>query len=386
MEINRPRASQPLRKGKKAWRKNVDIDDIQASLEEQREREIHVGKDPEDFIIDDEADKNVEAQVAHKKLKSTEILTNKSKVPALQSVRSNKIQGVSKKSLAKLVQLSGRKDPSQKLKARVDKDGIIRAGKQDPWADAPKEPTPEFLKESWKIHAPKTLKEKPLQLWGEAQEKIPDAGKSYNPSLDSWKSLINKEFDVENEKEIKRIQIEEHQEKINHLILTSTEKEVESSSSEDEQDDEPEHESADYKLSVNQPTERKKKTKAQRNKEARNKQRMQLEAELKTLKHQLHDLDKYDEYKQQEEQKEVKQRVRKHKKHSKYDALERPLEVKLSDELTSNLKNLKPEGNLFYDQMHLLQSSGKVEARVPVAKRRKYTPKVTEKWTYKDFK
>ena len=38
-----------------------------------------------------------------------------------------------------------------------------------------------------------------------------------------------------------------------------------------------------------------------------------------------------------------------------------PLEVKLSDELSGNLKNLKPEGNLYYDQMLSLQSSGKIE-------------------------
>lgn len=62
------------------------------------------------------------------------------------------------------------------------------------------------------------------------------------------------------------------------------------------------------------------------------------------------------------------------------------MEVKLSDELSGNLRNLKPEGNLFYDQMLNLQSSGKVESRVPVAKRRKYQKKITEKWTYKDFK
>jgi nucleolar protein 53 len=122
---------------------------------------------------------------------------------------------------------------------------------------------------------------------------------------------------------------------------------------------------------------------------------MELEDQLKGWKRQLKDLTNLDEILAAEAEAEkaeiaraekLSDKVRKPKKLFRYDTIEAPLEVKLSDELTNNLKNLKPEGNLFYDLMMNLQSTGKIETRVPVGKKRKYAPKVTEKWTYKDFK
>ena len=79
-------------------------------------------------------------------------------------------------------------------------------------------------------------------------------------------------------------------------------------------------------------------------------------------------------------------RNKKHKLGTKYSAREANLEVKFSDELSDSLRKLRPEGNLLYDQMRKLQSSGKVETRIPVSRSKGNKPKVTEKWTYKDFK
>lgn len=66
--------------------------------------------------------------------------------------------------------------------------------------------------------------------------------------------------------------------------------------------------------------------------------------------------------------------------------MEDNLEVKFSDELSDSLRKLRPEGNLLYDTVRALQSSGRVESRIPIRKGRRYKPRVTEKWTYKDFK
>lgn len=89
---------------------------------------------------------------------------------------------------------------------------------------------------------------------------------------------------------------------------------------------------------------------------------------------------------QQIEKLQQKEKKRKHKLGTRHQIMDEQLEVKLSDELTDSLRKLKSEGNLLYDTMRGLQSKGQVETRVPVGKRRRYQPKVTEKWTYKDFK
>lgn len=395
MEQNRPKTTQQRsRKGKKSWRKNIDIDDVEKGLEEAKNRQRLLGDDNDDFIIDTEGDVSIGGK-SGKKLKSTEILSNKSKVKPLAVERNNKkIQGVNKHEVHRLMKLSGKVNGESKLKTRVDKDGLFRAKNEDLWGEEPVDTTPEILltKSSSGLtkakNAPKTLKTDAIRL--SEQEKQVDAGKSYNPSLASWKALINKEYTTENEKELKRQELLDHQQRIKYLIANLDENEEESSG--DEQIDEVEEEGEqDFKLSINKPTQVKIKTKSKRNREAKHKQRMELEQKLKELKNQINELAKLDEYNElaaakQEAKESTTSKSKKTKKLFKYDSITRPLEVKLSDELTNNLKNLKPEGNLFYDSMINLQENGLIETRVPVAKRRRYTPKITEKWTYKDFK
>ena len=85
--------------------------------------------------------------------------------------------------------------------------------------------------------------------------------------------------------------------------------------------------------------------------------------------------------------KDISKKVQKRQKlGSKHNVMEDALEVKFQDELTGSLRQLRPEGNLLYDNVRKLQSSGKIEARIPTRKGRKHKPRVTEKWTYKDFK
>lgn len=391
MEVNRPQQSQNSRKGKKAWRKNVNIDDIQQGLEESRERQILLGDDSNDFIIDDEGDLNLNKQA--KKLKSNEILTNKSKIPALENGKNNKIQGVNKNKVHKLMKLSGRLQNESALKARVDKDGIIKAASKDPWAEEKTEDsTPKILKKSAihertkPTHAPKTLSYKSIEL-DIPQDPVIESGKSYNPTVESWKSLINKEFNLENEKYLKELKIQEYQAKIQEIIENSNENEImEDSTDSNESEAEEDGKEENYKLSVNQPNQIKIKTKSQRNKQKRNKQRLDLESKLADLKHQLADLNKLEDYNKEVDSKKPVPKLKKTKKLFKHNLIEKPLEVKLSDELTDNLRNVKTEGNLLYDQMFNLQKSGKIESRVPVSKKRKYGKKITEKWTYKDFK
>ncbi|KAK6204837.1 ribosome biogenesis protein Nop53/GLTSCR2 [Scheffersomyces amazonensis] len=426
-KVGKPQTS---RKGKKAWRKNIDIEDVESGLEQAREEEIIIGKkktnksqdsneEEVDFIIDDKPSVSIINKAQVKKLKSTEILTNKSKVPALisknkkQDKKNNTIQGVKRTELLRLIKLNGGKYKEEsKILNRIEKDGLINVENRDIWGSEEVQVTPvsNFSSTAEVTQAkvvPKTLKYQPVKIIeNDLSNKIIDAGKSYNPSLESWKELINKEYSVEYKRELARQEIQDYQEKIKDLINTLDDVESDSDDDDDEKDekdvkDDNEHISTNdenYKLSINKPTQIKIKTKTKRNKEARHKQRVKLEQELKDLKKQVQDLHKLDELLEKQQVQELEAQAEAEKKSGKkstsvrkgklfkYNAVSTPLEVKLSDELTSNLKNLKPEGNLFYDQMLSLQSTGKIETRIPVSKRRKYTPKVTEKWTYKDFK
>ncbi|ODV86108.1 hypothetical protein CANARDRAFT_198085 [[Candida] arabinofermentans NRRL YB-2248] len=165
---------------------------------------------------------------------------------------------------------------------------------------------------------------------------------------------------------------------------------------EEQQDDD--EESNKYQLSINPAVKNKQKTKTQRNKQQRHKERVKLEEELKELKLRLKELEKLPDLLSSEpiqnsknklsrEESELRKVIKEKKKlGSKHLAIESGLEVKLSDELSDSLRKLKPEGNLLYDQMKHLQDSGKIETRKPIKQKQKYTPKISEKWTYKDFK
>lgn len=415
MDINRPQTkSQRTRKGKKAWRKNVDIDDVEKGLEQKSEHETLFGKgSADDFILDNEGDSSLVSKTNTKKLKLTEILDKRSNFPGLETERhKHKIQGVSKRDVNRLMKLSGRVQGTSSSEARLLQDGIIKGGKvtTDLWADDVQAVAqPEELKKSsiseWTKpkRQPKTLTEAPIVIKKPATAQVINSGKSYNPSLESWKALINDEFEKESSNEEKRLLLKEHQERIRYLIANLDENE-EASDDDDEEEEEEEGkeknvegkdvneetpDEAAFKLSINKPTQVRIKTKTKRNKERKHKQREELQLKLKELKTQIHELEKLDVYEEEVTEKlsNIKSKTAKPpKKLFKYTNINEQLEVKLSDEISDSLRKLKPEGNLLYDEMRKLQDSGKVEARIPVAKRRKYTPKITEKWTYKDFK
>ena len=65
----------------------------------------------------------------------------------------------------------------------------------------------------------------------------------------------------------------------------------------------------------------------------------------------------------------------------KYEAQE--IEIKLSDELTGNLRNLKQEGSLLEDRFKSMQRRNMIEVRVPQKTIRKYKRKTFEKRSHK---
>lgn len=403
---------------------------IEAKREEIRTLGVEVENIPSEQLF--QVDISGDAEILNKKklkglkpLKADEIIANKSKVPGLVHVKkvheNKKFQGVSGKEAHSLMKLAGRVQGVTGLQGALDRHGLSAAKNidYDVWEEGNKQTNKDFKKKpeipeilktksiTSYTHAskiPKTLLEKPITV--KEMEVIPHAGKSYNPSLISWKDLINQEFYKEKSKEDQRIELEKYQERIKELIATIDDNEEQSDSeqddenegkkdkilndSSDEESDEEEHQL----LSINKPVKVKKKTKSQRNRLRKHQERMKLEQELKELKKQITELQRLknieDEVNAKQgliEEEKQKEKKRKHAKlGTKYHVMNDALEVKLSDELNDSLRKLKPEGNLFYDQLRTLQSKGKVESRLPVKKKRRYAPKVTEKWTYKDFK
>jgi nucleolar protein 53 len=451
--IGRPQSNtQKSKKGRRSWRKNVDISDIETKLQEQREEIIQHGKlladvESEDlFIIDEDADDEIEKKLKKdniKKLKSSEILENKSKVPALllskigkskKNKRSDKIQGVDKKEMVHLLKLAGKIKGYDKTDERMAKEGIINSKAYDVWNtplenEIKQNKLPNILKEKSSISftkatvVPKTIKEAPIQV--RKIEILPHAGKSYNPSFDNWKHLIEQEYFKEKNKEDQRLELEEYRDRIQYLISNYEDNEVEEDDDSENSDDNEKEEEAEeveveetkeiientivedgniiinskVKLSINPITEVKIKTKTQRNKEKRYKERKRLENELKEIKSRIKELEKLPEILQQVGDKEQKiiENINKEDKHdrlvrkgkkklgSRFEVIEGPIEIKLSNELSDSLRKLKPEGNLLYDQMKNLQSKGMIETR-RITKGKKGKKKVTEKWSYKDFK
>ncbi|EHM99864.1 Nop53p [Saccharomyces cerevisiae x Saccharomyces kudriavzevii VIN7] len=438
---------QSSRKGKKAWRKNIDISEVEQYMEKKIDHEVTHGtgditslQNDALFKVDIEGDnilkKNlIKRNQIKKSLKSKEILdavkTN-SKIPVLKhhksgnDEKSNKVQGVSKHELKKLMALAGRVHGESKIKNRVAKDGLIKSTAGDLWgneSDSKKQKVKlpsgieldvkgkdkipeELLKKSttgWSVASvrPETLDMEPIAV--KEFTELPHAGKSYNPNSEVWSELIDKEYKNEKVREDERIALEEYKERIRHLMETLEDNEEEESSSGEEQGGEDNKDEQgnvsddnEIKLSVNEPVRNKKKTKYQRNKAKKHEEKVKLQKELKKLRGRVKDLENVIGFEDIEripatesENVDKVKKSKKSKKHrlgTKYSVIDERLEVKFSDELSDSLRKLRPEGNLLYDTVRKLQSSGKIESRVPVKRGRRYKQKITEKWTHKDFK
>ncbi|EDO14880.1 hypothetical protein Kpol_1012p8 [Vanderwaltozyma polyspora DSM 70294] len=439
---------QSSRKGKKAWRKNIDLTDIEKSLESKRDLEITHGKadlasveDEALFAVDTDGDnvlkqKLIKRKQIKKNLKSTEILESiktNSKVSVLKhpKVISNnekskkKVQGVSKKEITRLMAMAGKVHGESGSKTKLAKDGLVKSGSNDLWGDekpskkkkkiqlpsgikldvsSKKEIPKELLTQSttsWSLPSvkPKTLDIEPVKV--KEYKELPHSGKSYNPNRSDWSALLDKEYKEEKVREDRRIAVQEYRERIKELMSKLDDNE-EDSSDDDEEEEEtsktPEDEEELTSLSVNNPVENKKKTKYQRNKMKRHQEKVRLQRELKLLRSQVKGLENLEEIEEEVvidhqlketlkgEAAKVAKPNKKHKLGTKFTVMEENLEVKFSDELSDSLRKLKPESHLLYDTVRKLQSSGKIESRIPVKRGRRYKQKITEKWTYKDFK
>ncbi|KAF8475626.1 ribosome biogenesis protein Nop53/GLTSCR2 [Kalaharituber pfeilii] len=427
MSVNAPATyKQPSRKGKKAWRKNVDITDVNEGLEQLREELITGGVINEKtndqlFTLDTVGDKGIVKREFKKQkvLKVDEILNARSAIPAISVRKRNSDSAISdgvipeKKKLKNWVSHK----EVQKMKDIAYGATTIAVAKtnskelSDPWA----EPEPEkedpkfsFLEKTPEIKPPPTLKMAPVSLYACGKQpkavSIPDAGISYNPEFEKWDELLRKEGEKAVESEKKRLKEEqEERERLERLAKEEEEERArelaETERGEEGIEGETEHGDSKEKVLRKRPV---RKTRAQRNKEKRRKeevrqslmlaqqkkQRQQLET-LKLIKKAVEAkenarLEELAKAAEAEGDPEKAERLRR-KKLGKNHLPPKPLELLLPEELTDSLRRLKPEGNLLKDRFRSLMERGIVETRLmPVtAKKKKVTE--TEKWSYKDF-
>lgn len=390
-------------------------------------KDISKVKEDELFTVDTAGDDHLKPKDIKKvkPLKADEILARRSKVQPLVApnkkadkpkTKAKGIEGVSGKEIDRLMRVAGREGDSA-LKASIEKDGMINTPTYDLWGDEEPEQKKSKSKKKQDLsfiddvnssssyrkpsHAPKTISEAPLLLVNEDLARavvIPEGGKSYNPDHEEWVKLLKKESEREKQREEERNKLAQEKQRIEELMEQYSKEIDDDDEEEDEVEEEEEDQAAenDTQLkSVNKPVRVKKKTNSQKRKRAQEKEQQNLRSQLKELKQQIKDLESLPKlieqelarFKRQEEERKAKEGTRKKvKKLGKHKIRDAPLEVKLSDELTDTLRRLKPEGNLTAERFRSLQQRGLVEARIPVAKKRKYTPQVTEKWSYKDFK
>ncbi|KAK9448819.1 ribosome biogenesis protein Nop53/GLTSCR2 [Limtongia smithiae] len=408
--------AQPSRKNKRAWRKNVDITQVEEGLEQLRKEKILFGApldavNPERlFAVDTTASAAGVAKVG-KRLKVDEILAQRSAIPALESrkraqededVRAaawkkGKVQGISYKELGRLLRVAGRGDSDARSSlAGLESNGHIVKELYDVW-DGPADNSAKTVSRSDKVRSTAVMKtptdapskrsltqnadairlaqtssfavaQKPpptLSLprisfrENAAAVPVPKEGISYNPTVESWQAVLKVEHKKLHKLDKERKREEERQERIEQLGELLDERarlgldEVQSDEEEEVKDEE--------------------------------KDTTQIKIEATESTAIPNDVQQVIEVGDEPKSNNSKSSVRKHRL-GKYRVAERPLEVKLSDELTDSLRLLKPEGNLSKDRFISLQERGIIESRVQVMKGRKYKKKLTEKWSYKDIK
>ncbi|KAH6660890.1 ribosome biogenesis protein Nop53/GLTSCR2 [Truncatella angustata] len=419
---------QPSRKGKKAWRKNVDVSEVEKGLDELNEEIIKGGVVAERashdlFTLDTVGDAAIPKKFpkhASKKLKSDEILAGRSAVPAVDS-RKRSSDSASKSSdgiIAPKRQRTGYVTQKELRKLKKVADGHhddsieFTETAYDPWAvEAPKPLADDYVHDTRddSKKAPKSLAGKAISLAANGKT-IPAVSKpagdySYNPAFEEYQARLIEEGNKAVEAEKKRL-AEEEADRIRTEAAARSAAEAEAAEaraqlSEWEEDSEWEGFQSggeELKVSAKRPG---RKTPVQRNKIKRRheeERRLKHEAKTRVRKAQLEQIKEIAKAASEKDlaralanaedsdtSTEGTDSVLRRKQLGKIKLPERDLELVLPDELQDSLRLLKPEGNLLKDRYRSLVVRGKVEARRRTALRHARM-KATEKWTYKDFK
>ncbi|KAI1202077.1 ribosome biogenesis protein Nop53/GLTSCR2 [Nemania serpens] len=417
---------QPSRKGKKAWRKNIDITEVTKGLDELNEEIIKGGviaERPSDelFTLDTVGDASIPIKLPRhtsKLLKADEIIAARnSAIPAVSMrkrpgdktsdgilpAKRTRREYVTVKELSRL-----RKVADGHHESTAD----IAEASYDPWAIIPEPATADVVikdQRDEKKKAPKSFAQKPLSLLanGKTMPAVPKpaSGHSYNPKFEDYEARYAEECNKAIEAEKKRL-AEEEAERIKAEAAARSAAEAEAAEaraelSEWDEDSEWEGFQSGGEELRQTGKKQKRKTKADRNRIQRRKdeeRRLKHEAktklrkgELERIKQIAQEVSERDEAlalakaEESDSSTASHDEVLRRKQLGKLRLPEKDLELVLPDELQDSLRLLKPEGNLLKDRYRSLLVRGKMESRRRIPFKKQARTTITEKWSYKDF-
>nr|ADD37961.1 protein CG1785 [Lepeophtheirus salmonis] len=419
MEAPKPKKS-TSKKNKKSWRLNSDIGAVEEFLEDQRLEERLGGsfneRDDSELFVIDHAIPKVEPKEKNKPLKCFSSLENHSKIPDPVRKR-NRVRSLVERENPLIKHLRNKnklkdrvgkvhRELHEKKKNSRSKETLRRTNFDfDLWG---KSKSSEILENEWigpdskkqalgntNVKHPKTINEKTSEL---PAVELPEGGSSYNPSLNDHRNLLwhTALTEIQREKAVRRI--EKHttemypsrrqtkEEEFKELAqgLAGLDSDLDKESEEEEEEVENSN-VEDAKTSILSSSMSKPKTKKQKRKQkafkAAEKRRLIQNAKMdkergvfriKTFKKELDKLDQ-DIDEKSKKRLEDKEHKRKYQplrlSRHRFEKMEEP--VKLTDELTGNLRSLRPEGNLLEERYNSMQKRNIVETRVASKKIRK---------------
>ncbi|TBU63459.1 P60-like protein [Dichomitus squalens] len=422
--------NQSSRKGKRAWRKNVDLDEVEEGLEELRTEERLTGtalqkkKDEELFQVDvagDDQIRKILPKFSERVLTSTKILAQRSAVPAVFSrasassssstTKAEKRKLVTHEDKSKLLRI-GKKLRRGPFNAYVDPDQVgegsamlelseaaKKAGTYDVWA--------EEVPESVPVKAPQS--HHPRSLISLAAVPSPHEGQSYNPPLTSHQELLRAANEVEEQKYKGVDELEAMKAKMEQARqIAAAEAAVHVAAGVApgmtvpeiaDQADEEEGEGAEPPPPKKVPE---RKTKQQRKKAEKLRAEKRALAEKAARKRMLASVDSAKALRKSiardlatrerlraQRQAQMQEKLKRGlagQKIGKHKVPEGEIDVQLGEELSESLRALKPEGNLFRDRFVSMQHRALIEPRAVVTtKKARRKTKEYEKHSYKKF-
>ncbi|TKA21809.1 hypothetical protein B0A50_08636 [Salinomyces thailandicus] len=441
---------QPSRKGKKAWRKNVDIGQVTDGLDTVR-AEVRDGGVVAERAADQlfATDLTGDAELARKQrsgkvLKADEILAQRSAVPGLEGRKKRKAGDESETAV---VGTSGKKSKNgkyvshaslQRLRGVANNQATTGGDAHmtetppdhDPWAITPAPVQPahlDFLEPVATKKEPKTLRHPPIPAATAPSHhplpnvRKPAAGKSYNPLLADWTALLNREGAKAVEAETARLAAEAAEADRDARALAEAER-VEAREAEegmesewggfssDDDDGAAGKEVFTAKAKGRKTPAQRKKAEARKLREAREgweKRVRARETEEKRIEAMVREAATKDRAARKGNPSQTLARPTwssdddddgndddddiadsQPRRFGRHPLPPAPLELVLPDELQESLRRLKPEGDALNERYRNLLLQGKLEVR---RRRGKETWKMprrerTEKWGYKDFK
>ncbi|KIJ16577.1 hypothetical protein PAXINDRAFT_30674, partial [Paxillus involutus ATCC 200175] len=416
--------SQASRKGKRAWRKNIDIHVVEDGLESLRAEERVIGStlqkqtDDQLFVVDTKGDEQVRRclpRYSRSQLTATKILSQRSAVPAVISRVTKPSQPkISRADKDRLLRIARRPrrgpfnavmDPTEfgAGSAAIDVSHAVKAsGGQDLWAHTAEEIIADGLETVQKPNIKKPDLGHPRDIIDVPAVSVPHQGASYNPPVLAHEELLMEAYKAEQRRQEESAKLAALRKKIEQaraFAANDVTEGVPRGMVVDEINDEEVVTTVDMAVSTKRPMRKTKQQRARMEKQRAEKRALAEKAARKRLLNSItmmkslrSEAAKAAVARQQASlarQLALRLKLRKGlagQRLGKHRVPENEIEVQIGEDLSENLRSFKPEGNLFRDRFVSLQQRALIEPRVPVLPtKRKAKLKEYEKHAWKRF-